>query len=74
MSTATGVRICACGCGIPVRRRWVVGHDGRYMGELLRDWREARTETERSEVDMYAHLAFSSRGYDHFRWLTAQQG
>jgi hypothetical protein len=32
-------RLCECGCGAPVRRRFLPGHDARLKSRLLKDLR-----------------------------------
>ena len=31
---------CGCGCGAPVRRRFLPGHDAKLKSQLLADWRQ----------------------------------
>ena len=36
MSKAGAIHGCACGCGLPTRRTWYPGHDGRATGWAIR--------------------------------------
>jgi hypothetical protein len=56
---AAAPRLCECGCGAPVRRRFLPGHDAILKARLLRAMREgdaARAEMER--------LGWAARGAD----------
>jgi Protein of unknown function (DUF429) len=53
---AADPRLCECGCGSPVRRRFLPGHDARLRSRLLT---EARTgETARRELERLGWLHF----------------
>jgi hypothetical protein len=54
LSEMTGPRLCECGCGGPVRRHFLPGHDARLKSRLLRELRAgeaARHELERRAWD-----------------------
>jgi hypothetical protein len=55
-STAGPVRLCECGCGAAVRRRFLQGHDGRLRGRLVREARAG--DAARGELARLGWLRF----------------
>jgi len=57
---AADPRLCECGCGSPVRRRFLPGHDARLRARLMA---EARTgDAARHELDRLGWLHFLEAG------------
>lgn len=50
-------RTCACGCGRPVRRRFLPGHDAKLKSRLVK---EARSGSEAALQNLREH------GWEHF--------
>ena len=51
---ASDVPVCACGCGTPLRVRFVQGHDARFTSQLIADARQgAITRTKAISIARY---------------------
>jgi hypothetical protein len=57
---AADPRLCECGCGSPVRRRFLPGHDGRLRSRLLTEARAG--DAARRELDRLGWLHFLETG------------
>lgn len=55
-TTATAVKTCQCGCGAPVARRFLPGHDAKLKGRLLAETKSSEWWVREAAIDALIDL------------------